>query len=112
MAQEPFSEGSPQTAPAGWYVDPHGGGQRYWDGVRWADHYAPSAAPAHAATARTDGDDKELVILGFALAVLMPIFGAIAGIVLLAKNRIGPGIGVLVCSVLAFIIWASVFYGS
>jgi hypothetical protein len=27
----------PQT-PAGWYADPHGGGQRYWDGNQWTEH--------------------------------------------------------------------------
>jgi hypothetical protein len=27
----------------GWYEYPHGGGQRYWDGERWTDHFAPPA---------------------------------------------------------------------
>lgn len=30
-----------QTAasqPAGWYPDPNGGGQRYWDGQAWTEH--------------------------------------------------------------------------
>jgi Protein of unknown function (DUF2510) len=27
--------------PPGWYPDPHGPGQRYWDGVQWTEHHAP-----------------------------------------------------------------------
>src|SRR4051794_11669597 len=36
-----------QAAP-GWYGDPDGNGQRYWDGTRWTDHHppAPVATPA------------------------------------------------------------------
>ena len=43
------------TTPAGWYPDPSGGGQRYWDGERWTEHVAPlaPAAPAPEATAAT-----------------------------------------------------------
>jgi hypothetical protein len=26
--------------PAGWYSDPEGGGQRYWDGKNWTEHRA------------------------------------------------------------------------
>lgn len=29
------------NAHAGWYPNPQGGGQRYWDGTQWTDHYAP-----------------------------------------------------------------------
>jgi uncharacterized Tic20 family protein len=36
--------------PPGWYADPQGGGQRYWDGERWTEHVAPPA-PAPAAVA-------------------------------------------------------------
>lgn len=27
-------------APAGWYPDPSGQGQRWWDGTAWTDHHA------------------------------------------------------------------------
>ena len=27
--------------PAGWYPDPQGEGQRYWDGTKWTEHTAP-----------------------------------------------------------------------
>jgi hypothetical protein len=28
----------PGSAPAGWYVDPRGGGERYWSGSEWTPH--------------------------------------------------------------------------
>lgn len=41
------------TAP-GWYPDPSGQpGQRYFDGQRWTQHFAPHAPPAAAAPAPT-----------------------------------------------------------
>ncbi len=43
------------VTPAGWYPDPMGGGgQRYWDGIAWSEHFtrpAPAATPPPAATA-------------------------------------------------------------
>jgi hypothetical protein len=35
----PPDEPSP-TMPPGWYSDPEGGGQRYWDGKNWTDYRA------------------------------------------------------------------------
>jgi uncharacterized RDD family membrane protein YckC len=32
-----------QSAPPGWYADPAGGGQRYFDGTTWTAHTAPYA---------------------------------------------------------------------
>lgn len=31
----------PPTVPAGWYPNPTGPGQRYWDGQQWTEHTAP-----------------------------------------------------------------------
>jgi uncharacterized RDD family membrane protein YckC len=37
------------TSPPNWYPDPSGGGgQRYWDGARWTEHYVPPAPPPFA----------------------------------------------------------------
>lgn len=37
------------TTPAGWYPDPAGSGrQRFFDGIRWTDSFAPYSAPAPA----------------------------------------------------------------
>jgi hypothetical protein len=35
----PPDEAQP-AMPAGWYSDPEGGGQRYWDGKNWTEHRA------------------------------------------------------------------------
>ncbi len=48
--QEVGAQQPPQGAPpAGWYPNPQGPGQRYWDGARWTDQYSqpqPAAQPA------------------------------------------------------------------
>jgi hypothetical protein len=47
----PDEQGTPppptELPPAGWYPDPHDpeSTQRYWDGERWTDSYAPIGAP-------------------------------------------------------------------
>ncbi len=35
------SQLAPSTPPPGWYPDPSGAGQRYWDGTAWTEHTAP-----------------------------------------------------------------------
>jgi uncharacterized RDD family membrane protein YckC len=39
---------SDSGSPAGWYPDPGGGGQRYYDGNVWTSHTAPWPAPVGA----------------------------------------------------------------
>ena len=46
--EEPVGEDSPErstasgsTPPPGWYPDPEGPGQRYWDGAQWMGRTAP-----------------------------------------------------------------------
>jgi uncharacterized RDD family membrane protein YckC len=34
-----------QSAPPGWYPDPSGAGQRYFDGATWTDHTVPYPQP-------------------------------------------------------------------
>jgi hypothetical protein len=36
----PPPDEAPPTMPAGWYADPEGRGQRYWDGKNWTEHRA------------------------------------------------------------------------
>ena len=36
---------APDTAPAGWYSDPDGQGERYWDGNAWTDHFRSASPP-------------------------------------------------------------------
>lgn len=35
------STSPPQSPPAGWYNDPEGSGQRWWDGGQWTEHVQP-----------------------------------------------------------------------
>jgi hypothetical protein len=35
----------PQQPAPGWYPDPSGTGQRYWDGERWTDHHQAGLPP-------------------------------------------------------------------
>ncbi len=62
------------ATPAGWYAV--AGGQRYWDGWKWTEHYTPAAVPsfqhgyqvpAVTTDARTNGVE---VALAWILAVL------------------------------------------
>jgi hypothetical protein len=39
-AAPPPPDEAPPTMPAGWYADPGGPGQRYWDGQNWTEHRA------------------------------------------------------------------------
>ena len=87
--------------PPGWYQDPQGLGQRYWDGSRWTER---QVVPGQALPVEKDLQSG-LKTAGFILAVVMPIFGFIIGIVLLAKERVGPGLAVMATSVLAFLVW-------
>jgi Protein of unknown function (DUF2510) len=91
----------PAAPPAGWYQNPEGSGQRYWDGGRWTDHFH-HAPPPPAAQPRSNLGGA--VILG----ILFPIIGWIWGIHLLIKNQVGPGIGVLLVSTVAFFVWLAV----
>jgi Protein of unknown function (DUF2510) len=36
----PPPDEAPPTMSAGWYADPEGPGQRYWDGKNWTEHRA------------------------------------------------------------------------
>ena len=51
MSIAPDQDATTGAPPAGWYADPSGAGQRWWDGGRWTEHVmpavtAPVAAPA------------------------------------------------------------------
>lgn len=53
---------APQSPPAGWYADPQGPGQRWWDGSRWTEHV--HAAPPVVPVTTTDAGRDRAGILG------------------------------------------------
>ena len=82
------------STPAGWYPEPDGRQQRYWDGEKWTEHVAPWAQapaaadqqPAAAVPLATDGtasdpdggSSRGKVLGGIAAAVLVAIGGYFA----------------------------------
>src|SRR5437773_363809 len=101
-----------QQAPAGWYPNPNGAGQRYWDGQRWTEHVsadqtatqAPGTTPAAAPGAMVkDPRNDTLVVVGY-IGALVPLVGLIVGLVL--RSRRDPrGNTVLIVTGVAFVIW-------
>ena len=97
---------------AGWYPDPSmAGTQRYWDGSRWSDHVAPMAASQPRRSTEAE-DVSGLVVAGVITSIIIPIIGFIIGIVLMAKNKPGPGLACLILSIVAFFGWAAVLSSS
>lgn len=92
--------------PPGWYADPMGGGgERYWDGIAWSDHFtrqspqqAPPPTPALPMSAgphfevvenrpvRNPSDGNGLVVAGWVCAILFPLIGLIIGVVISSRN--------------------------
>jgi hypothetical protein len=62
-----------------------------------------SAAPSVQTSANSENNG--LVVAGYVAAILMPLVGFIIGIILLAKNKVGSGIGCIIVSVICGIIW-------
>jgi uncharacterized protein DUF2510 len=94
----------PPSAPAGWYVNPSGSGQRYWDGEYWTDSYSGAGPPSPAEERRgEDGvGNMGLVVAGYSLAVFLPLFGFIIGIVVATRpqKRISKhGVWIVVVSI-------------
>lgn len=53
-----------------------------------------------------------LVVAGYAIALLLPVAGSfiafVIGVILLAKDRVGHGLGVIALSVLSPLLWLGV----
>jgi Domain of unknown function (DUF4333)/Protein of unknown function (DUF2510) len=88
--------------PPGWYQDPQGAGQRYWDGTAWTEHVAPAqaAAPipqpqspypaiAVAPTGRSGGGNTGKIV-GAIIGVIVIIVGVVALIGALSGTKIDP----------------------
>jgi hypothetical protein len=78
--------------PAGWYANPEGSGQRYWDGEHWTDEYRqeppppvaqPPAAPAEDRPARSSKKKRRsrgvrILLIGLPILVLLVGGGTVA----------------------------------
>lgn len=96
------------NTPAGWYPDPtKANTQRYWDGARWSEHLAPIPLPRAQPAYVEPPDNGGTLALGYIFAILMPIIGFIIGLTQI--NRRGGGVVVL--SVVSFIVWLAILGG-
>ena len=60
--------------PAGWYTNPTGPGQRYWDGAQWTDSYSKDGS----STASQSMTQVSLVLALASLLLLPPFLGTAA----------------------------------
>jgi hypothetical protein len=51
------------------------------------------------------------LVAPYVCAALLPIIGVIWGMVFLSRDRIGPGLGVITASGVAWIVWMAILYG-
>jgi hypothetical protein len=70
---------APPTVAAGWYQNPSGPGQRYWDSVKWTESYAQAPPSAVALFSNGRGLTKvSFVLAAVSLAFLPVVAGPIA----------------------------------
>ena len=95
-------------APPGWYPDPaHAGGRRYWDGNAWTEQTSASE-PARPSIG------TGLAVGGYLSAVLIPILGAILGLVAHKKhNGVGTnhGAGMIAVAAASFLVNLLIVFG-
>jgi hypothetical protein len=83
------TDASSPSPQAGWYPDPHGAGQRYWDGTQWTSHVQASAFPGpyHGQAVQPTATNLLSIIamvLGAIALIFCPILFGPAAIVLAA----------------------------
>ena len=115
--QTPTPPVSRPAPPAGWYKNPGGPGERYWDGEKWTDSYAkedpqPAVVQPTPSSVERDGEKAgTFEIVGYIMAVLIPFVGFIMGIIGAAQRR-KHGVWIIVVSVVAFVIWLALISAS
>lgn len=97
MASAPTPYGSPP--PPGWYPDPGGQGQRYWDGRQWTQHLGPGAPPV-----QPSAEEKATAVewIGLPLlSLLIPVVGFIFGALFVAKTGTKRTVGIVCLAIAA-----------
>lgn len=59
----------------GWYRDPAGGGERWWDGAQWTDRYRQSERPGRTDTSNFVRNALVVALVVLLLAVLLVVVG-------------------------------------
>lgn len=87
----------PLVRRTGWYPDPSKTADlRWWNGNEWSSHTRPHEL-----------DLPRLEMAGITGGILFPIIGIVIGIILLTRDRVGPGLACLVTSCLGIVIWSA-----
>lgn len=98
----------------GWYAkDPYT--MEYWDGAEWTGRTRPNTGGGTVATAEDTEGAGALVVIGYILAVLMPLIGFILGLVAVTrpvKAKSKHGVWIIVVSIVAFILWIVILAAS
>ncbi|MBS1862358.1 MAG: DUF2510 domain-containing protein [Actinobacteria bacterium] len=87
------------VAAPGWYDDPSGGGERYWDGQQWGEHWLSREAKGG-----TSPENDGLATIGWITAILIPFVGLVVGIILSSRND-RRGTLIAITAVAVFVAW-------
>jgi hypothetical protein len=101
--------------PPGWYANPSGPGQRYWDGEKWTDSYSQTQPTQAPPVVNETTSSPGLVVAGYVFAVLIPIVGFALGIVVATrpdKRTSKHGVWIIVLSVVVVIVYVAIVAGS
>ena len=93
--------------PAGWYPHPSMTGTLgYWNGEKWTEQVAPMAGGA--VQAPPQSVNGALLVLGYLLAVFMPIGGLIVAAVIWRQSETHAGT-MIALSIVFGVVWFGVF---
>lgn len=102
QAGQPYGQVGPTSYVAGWYPDPGGAGERWWDGSQWTTGVRPVGFAAPPAVAVTNGTNPfaivslvlSLVWIFWLGSILAVVFGHIALSQIGRRQQGGRGLAV------------------